>query len=158
MSEFKLTPAHYKKFFAQMNKAASLLGLDSRAAEQYYRNVLIECAGVPSIKLIKSKAGYDSCLLRFSSDAGDYATALDYEIDSLKRHAYVIKVMSIQIMQLQRLDEKSARSYFDSVVFNSSRGTVRGISSGESFYLDVPRPFLALAIKILDTHLRRLKR
>ena len=157
MAEFKITPTLTRKFFAQMRKAAFALGLDKEASDRYYREVTQACAHVDSIKLITTKTGYDSCLLRFSTDAGDFANALDYAIDRAKRYAYCIKVITLQIMQLQRLSPAAARSYFDSVVFRARRGAV-WTSNAESFYLDLAESDLQLFLQILDTHLRKLKK
>ena len=158
MSKFTLTPAHYKKFFATMNRAVARLGLRDEDAKGYYHLVLKEVAHCGSIKTISSAKLYDDCILRFLSDAGEYAQAIDYDQEKVKRYAYVIKVITHQIMQLQRLTPETARAYFDGVVSQSCQGTVGFYSDGERFYLDITIPNLLLFVKILDTHLRRLKR
>lgn len=154
-SPFKLPPTHFKKFFAQMNKAVTALGVNS---DEYYRRVLTECAGVSSIKQLPSLEAYDECLRRFALDAGDYARPADFATEKQKRYAYVIKVTTMQIMQLANLDEKNARAYFDAIVKQSRRGSCGFYSSGETFYLDLDPRNLLLFVKILDTHLRRLKK
>ena len=152
---FKLPPAYFKKFFAQMNKAVTALGVNS---DEYYRRVLFECAGVSSIKQLPSLELYAECLRRFALDAGDYAQPADFATEKQKRYAYIIKVMTLQIMQLARLDESNARAYFDAIVSQSRRGAVGFYSRGETFYLDLDPINLLLFLKILDTHLRRLKK
>jgi hypothetical protein len=97
-------------------------------------------------------------LRRFALDAGDYAQPADFASEKQKRYAYVIKVTALQIMQLARLDESNARAYFDAVVSQSRRGSAGFYSRGESFYLDLDPRNLLLFLKILDTHLRRLKK
>ena len=154
-SPFKLPPTHFKKFFAQMNKAVTALGVNS---DEYYRRVLSECAGVSSIKQLPSLEVYDECLRRFALDAGDYAQPADFATEKQKRYAYIIKVTTLQIMQLARLDESNARAYFDAIVSQSRRGAVGFYSRGETFYLDLDPSNLLLFLKILDTHLRRLKK
>ena len=152
---FRLPPTHFKKFFAQMNKAVTALGVNS---DEYYRRVLSECAGVSSIKQLPSLDAYDECLRRFALDAGDYAQPADFATEKQKRYAYIIKVTTLQIMQLARLDESNARAYFDAIVSQSRRGAVGFYSRGETFYLDLDPSNLLLFLKILDTHLRRLKK
>ena len=154
----QITPAHYKKFFAQLHKATLALGLLGGDADDYYRRILTECAGVTSIKQLPSIEAYDECLRRFALDAGDFAQPADFASEKQKRYAYIIKVTTLQIMQLARLDTSNARAYFDAVVFRSRRGAVGVVSSGESFHLDIDPRNLLLFIKILDTHLRRLKK
>jgi len=156
-SSFKLPTPHYKKFFAQMHKATVALGLLGDAANDYYRNVLRECAGVSSIKELPSLDAYNECLRRFAIDAGDFAQPLDYLTEKMKRYAYIIKVTTHQIMQLARLDERTARNYFDAIMRQARRDNCV-VTSGETFYLDIPPGDLLLFVKILDTHLRRLKK
>ena len=144
MSKFTLTPAHYKKFFATMNRAVARLGLRDEDAKGYYHLVLKEVAHCGSIKTISSAKLYDDCILRFLSDAGEYAQAIDYDQEKVKRYAYVIKVITHQIMQLQRLTPETARAYFDGVVSQSCQGTVGFYSDGERFYLDITIPNLLL--------------
>ena len=158
MAAFKLTPAHFKKFFATMNRATAALGLRGEAAQGYYHMVLREVAHCSSIKTIASAKLFDDCILRFTTDAGDYAQAIDYEQEKLKRYGYVIKVITYQIMQLERLTVSNARAYFDAVVKQSRQGSCGFYSSDGCFYLDITIPNLLLFLKILDTHLRRLKR
>jgi len=158
MSAFKLSPAHFKKFFATMNRATASLGLRGEAAQGYYHMVLKECAHCSSIKTIASAKLFDDCILRFTTDAGDYARAIDYEQDKLKRCGYVIKVMCYQIMQLKRLTLTNARAYFDGVVHQSMQGGATFYSDGNSFYLDFTESRLHKFLQILDTHLRKLKR
>ena len=158
MAAFKLTPAHFKKFFATMNRATAALGLRGEAAKGYYQLVLKEVAHCSSIKSIGSAKLFDDCILRFTSDAGDYAQAIDYDTDRLKRIGYVIKVMTFQIMQLQRLDLNNARAYFDAIVHQSMQGSVSFYSEGNSFYLDFTERRLHSFLQILDSHLRKLKR
>ena len=154
---FKLPPAHYKRFFAQMHKATTALGLLGDKANDYYRRTLQECAGVSSIKQLPSFDAYHACLKRFAIDAGDFAQPLDFLTEKVKRYAYIIKVTTHQIMQLARLDERTARNYFDSIMRQARRDNCV-VSSGETFYLDIPPSDLLLFVKILDTHLRRLKK
>ena len=155
---FKATPSQLKMFFVRLNQARLSLGLTGPKADDYYREVLRECARCGSVKTIPSKSAFDACLERFALDTGDFSTALKIEIDKAKRYAYVIKVIVLQILQLSRIDLASAREYFDGVLFRSRTGYGRWISEGETWYLDLPERDLLLFVQILDTHLRRLKR
>ena len=158
MSRFQLPQSHYKKFFTLLRKATLALGLTGDDADNYYRKTLTQICGVSSIKKIPSMEAYDDCLRRFALDAGDYSRPLDFATDKQKRYAYVIKVMTLQIMQLARLDESNARAYFDGIVRQSTRDSAGCVSAGNSFYLDFEPRKLLLFIRILDTHLRRLKK
>lgn len=157
MKMFKLPQTLYRKFFAQMHKATLNLGLMGDKADEYYRRTLNECAGVSSIRHLPSMEAYNECLKRFAIDAGDFARPSDFSDEKTKRYAYIIKVMTHQIMQLERLNEKTARNYFDGIISQSRRG-FSVVSSGETFYLDINPQDLLLFIKILDSHLRRLKK
>ena len=154
----KISTAHYPKFFAAMRKATVALGYDTKAAQDdYYKRVLREEAHCSSVRLIASQAAFDACLRRFAADAGDFQSAISIDDEKLKRMAYICKVMTIQIMQLNDLDPLRARAYFDGVIDRSRLlGGVR--SDGADFWLDVSRSGLFTLLQILDTHLRRLKR
>ena len=154
----KISPAHYPKFFANLHKAATALGYTSKEQEEaYYKRVVQEEAHCTSVRLIASQAAFDACLARFAADSGDYQGAVDLETEKLKRTAYVVKVMSCQIMQLKDLGVTNARAYFEGII-KQSRLPVGFHSDGTTFYLDMQQGYLLTVLQILDTHLRKLKK
>ena len=154
----KIPTSLYPKFFAQCRKAALSLGHTSKdAQEAYYKRVLNETAHCSSIKSLPSMEAYEACLTRFATDAQEFASAVDPEVEKQKRRAYVVKVMAAQIMQLKGLDDKGARAYFDGVL-NQARHSAGVMSDGESFWMDITAGSLLLVLQILDSHLRKLKR
>jgi len=153
-----IKPTAYPKFFATMRKATDALGLVTKEAQDaYYKRVLSEEAHCTSVKSLASQTAFDACLKRFAADAGDYQGAIDYETEKLKRTAYVVKVMAVQIMQFNDLGPSNARNYFERVLAQS-RLPVGFHSDGSAFWMDMSQRSLLVVMQMLDTHLRRLKR
>lgn len=71
-----------------------------------------------------------------------------------KRHAYVVKVMSLQVMQLKGGTEAEARDYLEGII-----GQARipcGVTSDNSFWMDVSPQSLQHLVQILDSYRRKL--
>lgn len=153
----RISPAHYPKFFANLHKAATALGYTSKEQEDaYYKRVVQEEAHCTSVRLIASQGAFDACLKRFAADAGDYRTAVDLDEEKTKRTAYVVKVMAIQIMQLEDVASSNARNYFEAIL-RQSRLPVGIHSDSTDFWMDLTQGSLLVVLQMLDTHLRRLK-
>lgn len=155
-AKYRLTKAQYPKFFSMLRKAALNLGLDTpQEVEEYRHQVMREEAGCESVKQLNRKADFDACIRRFASDAGEYLTAIDIGLQETKRRAYVVKVMSIQIMQLKGGSEADARDYLQGLI-NQARIPCGVCTTDNSFWLDVSPSSLQHLLQILDTYRRKL--
>lgn len=151
-----VTKAQYPKFFSMLRAAAANLGLDTpQEVEDYRHRVMREEAGCDSIKQLNRKAAFDACLARFATDAGDYLGAIEIGLMDAKRHAYVVKVMSIQIMQLKGGAETEARNYLEAII-TQARIPCGVCTTDNSFWMDVSPTSLQHLLQILDTYRRRL--
>lgn len=151
-----VTRAQYPKFFSMLRRAALNLGLDTREeVEEYRHQVMQEEAGCSSIKELNCKADFDACIKRFSIDAGDYLEAIEIGLQETRRKAYVIKVMSLQIMQLKGGSETDARNYLEGLI-NQARVPCGINTTDNSFWMDVSPTSLQHLLQILDTYRRKL--
>lgn len=151
-----VTKAQYPKFFSMLRRAALNLGLSSpQEVEEYRRQVMFEEAGCASIKDMNCKTHFDACIRRFSEDAGEYLDAIEIGLQETRRKAYVVKVMSIQIMQLKGGSESDARDYLEGVI-NQARIACGTNTADNSFWMDVSPQSLQHLLQILDTCRRKL--
>ena len=151
-----VTRAQYPKFFAMLRKAALNLGLASQQeVEDYRRQVMREETGCESIKELNRKSDFDACIARFANDAGEYLAAIEIGLQEVKRRAYVIKVMAVQIMQLKGGAETDARNYLAGII-NQARVPCGVCTTDDSFWLDVSPTSLRHLMQILDTYRRKL--
>lgn len=151
-----VTRAQYPKFFTMLRKAALNLGLDTpQEVEEYRHQVMQEEAGCASIKEMNCKRDFDACIKRFSADAGEYLDAIEIGLQETRRKAYVVKVMSIQIMQLKGGSESDARNYLEGLI-NQARVSCGINTSDNSFWMDVSPTSLQHLLQILDTYRRKL--
>jgi len=151
-----VTRAQYTKFFTLLRKAALNLGLDTpQEVEEYRHQVMREEAGCESIKQLNRKADFDACIKRFAADAGDYIQAVEIGLQETKRRAYVVKVMSVQIMQLKGGSESDARNYLEGLI-NQARVPCGVCTTDNSFWMDVSTRSLQNLLQILDTYRRKL--
>jgi len=151
-----VTRAQYPKFFTLLRKAALNLGLDTpQEVEEYRHQVMREEAGCDSIKQLNRKADFDACIKRFAADAGDYLQAVEIGLQETKRRAYVVKVMSVQIMQLKGVSETDARNYLEGLI-NQARVPCGVCTTDNSFWMDVSPSALQNLLQILDTYRRKL--
>ena len=155
-AKYHLTKAQYPKFFSMLRKAALNLGLNTpQEVEEYRHQVMREEAGCESVKDLNRKADFDACIRRFASDAGEYLTAIEIGMQEAKRRAYVVKVMSIQIMQLKGGSEADSRDYLSGVI-KQARIPCGVCTSDNSFWMDVSTDSLQHLLQILDTYRRKL--
>jgi len=151
-----VTRSQYPKFFSMLRKAALNLGLDTpQEVEEYRHQVMREEAGCDSIKQLNRKADFDACIKRFSADAGDYLQAVEIGLQETKRRAYVVKVMSVQIMQLKGGSETDARNYLEGLI-SQARVPCGVCTTDNSFWMDVSTRSLQNLLQILDTYRRKL--
>jgi len=151
-----VTRAQYPKFFTLLRKAALNLGLDTpQEVEDYRHRVMREEAGCDSIKQLNRKSDYDACIKRFAADAGEYLEAIEIGLQETRRRAYVVKVMSVQIMQLKGGDENDARNYLEGII-NQAKIPCGVRTTDNSFWMDVSPRSLQNLIQILDTYRRKL--
>ena len=151
-----ITRAQRTKFFSMCRAAARNLGLSTtQEIEDYRRRVMLEEAFCDSVKHLGRKGDFDSCIRRFAADAGDSAAAVGIGIQDTARKAYVVKVMSIQIMQLKGGTEADARTYLDGII-NQARVPCGVCTDDNSFWMDVSPHSLQNLVQILDTYRRKL--
>ena len=151
-----VTRAQYPKFFTLLRKAALNLGLDTpKEVEEYRHQVMREEAGCDSIKQLNRKADFDACIKRFAADAGEYLEAIEIGLQETKRLSYVVKVMSVQIMQLKGGSEADARNYLEGLI-NQARIPCGVCTTDNSFWMDVSPHSLQNLLQILDTYRRKL--
>lgn len=157
-SHFKpMTSAQRPMFFGACRRAAFNLGLyTTEEAEEYRRKVMLEEAGVTSTKDLDSTDGFDACMARFTSDAGEYMNAVNFEIQAQNRRAYVVKVLAYQIMQLKGGQEWDALHYIDGILKRSNLASFLPDGALGSFHLDLTPVSLEKVLQILATHRRRL--
>jgi len=152
----QVTRAQYPKFFTLLRKAALNLGLDThQEVEEYRHQVMREEAGCDSIKQLNRKTDFDACIKRFAADAGDYLEAIEIGLQETKRLAYVVKVMSVQIMQLKGGSETDARNYLEGII-NQASVQCGVCMTDNSFWIDVSTRSLQNLLQILDTYRRKL--
>lgn len=151
-----VTKAQYPKFFSMLRKAALNLGLATQQeVEDYRHQVMRDVCGCASIKDLNRKSDFDACIARFANDAGEYLAAIDIGLMETKRRAYVIKVMSIQIMQLKGGSEADARNYLEGIICQA-RVPCGVYATDNSFWMDVSPASMQKLIQILDTYRRKL--
>lgn len=151
-----VTRAQYPKFFSMLRKAASNLGLETQDQVEAYRHqVMREETVCESIKQLNRKADFDACIKRFAVDAGEYLTAVEVGLQETKRRAYVVKVMSVQIMQLKGGNEADARNYLEGLIAQA-RVPCGVCTADNSFFMDVSPKSLQHLLQILDTYRRKL--
>jgi len=151
-----VTRAQYPKFFTMLRRAALNLCLDTpQEVEEYRHKVMREEAGCDSIKQLNRKDDFDACIKRFAADAGEYLEAIEIGLQETKRRAYVVKVMSIQIMQLKGGSESDARNYLEGII-NQARIPCGVCTTDDSFWMDVSPRSLQNLLQILDTCRRKL--
>jgi len=151
-----VTRAQYPKFFTMLLKAALNLGLYTpQEVEEYRHRVMREEAGCDSIKQLNRKADFDACIKRFAADAGDYLEAIEIGLQETRRRAYVVKVMSVQIMQLKGGPENDARNYLEGLI-NQARIPCGVCTTDNRFWMDVSPSSLKNLLQILDTYRRKL--
>lgn len=150
-----ITPQQRRKFFVMCNAAARNLGLfDKAEADAYRHQVMDEEAHVQHLGDLNRKSDFDACLQRFASDAGDFLAAIEVGLGNIKRLAFIVKVMAVQVMQLKGGSELEARAYLEGIM-NQARVTC-GIHADNSFYMDVSQRSLRTLLQILDTYRRKL--
>ena len=143
------------KFFSLLHQATRNLGLSEREEiDEYRHKVMAEEANCNSMKQLSLK-GYEACMRRFALDAGNYLEAGTYSISAIKRKAYIVKVMAMQIMQLKGGSEHEARSYIAGILSQARIACGKTIEDG-SFWMDINPKALLFLIPILDTYRRRL--
>lgn len=148
--------AQYQKFFVMLRQAATNLGLFApEEIDEYRHRVMREEVGVDSIKEMDGKRDFDACIKRFAADVGLYHEAIDIGLQEIRRMAYVIKVMAIQIMQLKGGREDDSRDYLSGII-NQSRTPCGVNTSDNSFWMDVSPKSLRTVLQILDTYRRKL--
>lgn len=151
-----ITRAQYPMFFSMCRKAALNLGLETQQEIDDYRHqVMRDETGCESIRQLDRKGGYDACIRRFAADAGDYLEAIEIDLQDTARKAYVVKVMSIQIMQLKGGTETDARSYLDGII-NQARVPCGVSTADNSYWMDVTPATLQHLLQILDSYRRKL--
>lgn len=152
----RVTSRQYPKFFSMLRNAARNLGLQTQQEIDDYRHrVMMEEAGCESIKQLTRCGGFDACIRRFAVDADDCLAAAEISMMDVKRKAYVIKVMSIQIMQLSGRPEGEARLYLEGIL-RQARIPCGVVTSDDSFYMDVAPASVQHLVQILDTYRRKL--
>ena len=149
-----LTSRQLAAFWRVFAMACREQNIDTRAAQNDYRHrVLIEEAGVSSIKLLDRTKGYERCMLRLNLDAGNYEAAARYESASEKRLAHMIQTCVNQILQLADTRTHTPTSYVCAILYNARINVQK---RDDSFWLDLSQFNLLKLFQMLDTHRRRL--
>ena len=149
-----LTTRQLAAFWRAFSNACKEQNLITRAQQDNYRHrVLIEEAGVSSIKLLDRTKGYERCMLRLNLDAGNYEAAARYESASEKRFAYMIERCVNQILQLASSEAHSAESYVCGILYHAK---INFSKTDDTYWLDLSYTNLCKLFQMLDTHRRRL--
>ncbi len=147
-----LTARQLPRFFKMAARAAEAVG---EPVEAYRKRVMWEEVKATSTKGMSRTTDYDACILRFAIDGGDYMAAIEIDLQGVKRWAYLIKVVAVQLMQLKGGDEKEARNYLEGLLLQAriASGTY---TSDDAYFMDVPQAKIVQVFQILDTERRKL--
>jgi len=152
------SPKQIQAYGIAASMACRELGIcGGREVEEYRHRVILEVTGCASIKHLRTEADYEAVMARFWADAGDWQQAAKYGVGNESRTAYVVKVVSLQLMQLKAFDEGQALAYIGGVLDQARVANNVG-QAGGSFWLDVRPDQLVLVLRILDTERRRILR
>ena len=149
-----LSQSQRAALFAAARKAAGTLGEDR---EEYRKRVMREELGVDHLADVGRGRAFDRLMMRMAADAGDYSSAMRYELSDAARVAYLVKVCCLQLMQLKGGDEADAGRYLGGLL-DQARVPNGVYADDGSIWIDLA-PSDALAVfKMLDTHRRRMLR
>jgi hypothetical protein len=152
-----LTKAQMALYWRAFAAACRNLGLVEKAErEEYRKEVMSMEAGKKSIKELSKTADFDAVLARFQSDGGEYSAAIETGSQDLKRMAYLIKVLCLQLMQLKGGDGADARAYLGGML--SQARLPNKCLSDDSYQVEVSPKYARAVVAMLNTHRRRLLR
>lgn len=153
-----LSKAQISLYWRAFSAACSALGLSTKTeCEKYRHDVMLEEAGKGSIKDLSKTADFDAVLARFRADAGNYSAASDAGGQDLKRMAYLIKVICLQLMQLKGGDPVEARAYLGGLLDQARIPNGRSLDD-DGYWVDMSPAQAKSVFAMLDTHRRRLLR
>ena len=153
-----LSKAQMALYWRAFSAACHNLGLTTKAeCEQYRHDVMVAETGKGSIKELSKTADFDKVLSRFQADAGNYSAASDAGVQDLKRMAYLIKVLCLQLMQLKGGDPSEARAYLGGLLDQARLPNGRSLDD-DGYWVDMSPKQAKAVFAILDTHRRRLLR
>lgn len=153
-----LSKAQISLYWRAFSAACSALGLAGKTeCEKYRHDVMLETVGKGSIKDLSKTADFDAVLARFHADAGNYSAASDAGGQDLKRMAYLIKVISLQLMQLKGGDPVEARAYLGGLLDQARIPNGRSLDD-DGYWVDMSPAQAKSVFAMLDTHRRRMLR
>lgn len=152
------TPAQIREYGLAAGEACRNLGIGREAQRREYRHrVVRELTGRESVRDLRSASDYDAVMARFWADAGDYERASHCLINAERRQAYVIRVLSTQLMQLKGESTADAQAYIGGILDRAKVPNGRNFDD-DTYWMDLASSRLAQLVQILDTERRRILR
>ena len=155
--KFAISPRQRRMFFGELRRTVSALGIADESERNFYYNGLLAKHGLESLDGLASNRAFDALISDLRSDRGDFRGAVDCAAGDVTRMTFCVKVAAAQICQIAGIGEGAAREYVEGVIRQSRMGFGFRVNSG-SFLLDMPTVQLSRLMRILCTHLARLKR
>jgi hypothetical protein len=153
-----LSKAQVSLYWKAFSAACQNLGIQGKEEREEYRKSVMEAAtGKTSIKELSRTADFDAVISQFRSDAGCFELAIDSADQAKKRWAYLIKVISIQLMQLKGGDAAEAQAYLGGLLDQARLTNGRNLDD-DGYWVDLSIGDARRVFAMLDTHRRRLLR
>lgn len=153
-----LSKAQVSLYWKAFSAACQNLGIQGKEEREEYRKSVMEvAAGKTSIKELSRTADFDAVISQFRSDAGNFELAIDSADQAKKRWAYLIKVISIQLMQLKGGEPFEARAYLSGLLDQARLPNGRNLDD-DGYWVDLSIADAKRVFAMLDTHRRRLLR
>jgi hypothetical protein len=153
-----LTQAQISLYWKSFSAACEELGLRGRAERDNYRRAaMLEAVGKASLKDLNRTSDLDAVLSRFHADAGNYSVASDSGEQDVKRMAYLIKVICLQLMQIKGGDLSEARAYLGGILDQARLPNGHNLDD-DGYWVDMSPKQAKAVFAMLDTHRRRLLR
>lgn len=158
MGSTKLTKAQVSLYWKAFAAACQNLGITDKAErEEYRRSTMLAACGKSSMKELSKTSDLDAVLSRFHADAGHFEEAINCGDQDKKRWAYLIKVLSLQLMQLKGGDQVEARAYLGGLLDQARLPNGRNLDD-DGYWVDLSIADARRVFAMLDTHRRRLLR
>ena len=153
-----LSKAQVSLYWKAVSAACQNLGIQGKEEREEYRKSVMEAStGKTSIKELSRTADFDAVISQFRSDAGCFELAIDAADQAKKRWAYLIKVISIQLMQLKGGDPAEAQAYLGGLLDQARLPNGRSLDD-DGYWVDLSIGDARRVFAMLDTHRRRLLR
>ncbi|MBO7206398.1 MAG: hypothetical protein J6W10_02160 [Kiritimatiellae bacterium] len=153
-----LSKAQVSLYWKAVSAACQNLGIQGKVEREEYRKSVMEATtGKTSIKELSRTGDFDAVISQLRSDAGCFELAIDSADQAKKSWAYLIKVISIQLMQLKGGEPFEARAYLSGLLDQARLPNGRSLDDN-GYWVDLSIADAKRVFAMLDTHRRRLLR